>query len=91
MGDDRVIDTSTNSFAKDVPSASSNSFAKDAPAASTNSFSSHTIEKGGLAWEGDDLTDAPAPGDQMSYLAPGIGEYGGVAHFKSRTLPTITH
>ena len=59
---------------------------------SVNTFIKKEPKKGSNAWEGENLTaDAPGSGDLYSGVAPGLGEAGGIAHFKNRTTPTAKH
>ena len=84
---------------------STNTFSDNTPPKSTNQFAAKTIETGSdtpvdkeiargtqHGWEGDNVTDAEMI--ESLYTAPhaGVGEAGGIAHFKNRpTPPEITH
>ncbi len=85
------INMSSNSLAKETLATGSGTPISSAPAVSTNQPVKFVIQSGGNAFEGDDMTDAAAPGDMMSGMAPGIGESGGIAHFVGKTLPVISH
>ena len=82
---------SSNSFAKDDPTTSANVAASTDPTVSTNVPARDPVTPGGYAWEGDNLTGGAGIGDMISGIAPGVEEAGGIAHFKNRTQPTITH
>lgn len=85
------MNPSSNSFEQKVIAQSINTFASDDPEQSTNTFAKDSLPQGQNAWEGDNLTSGPPIGDEMSGYAPGIGEAGGIAHFKARVNPSISH
>lgn len=82
------INESSNSVSK-LTLSTGGTPTSSSPSVSTNPVTRETLTTGQNAWEGDDLTDNAPPGDFFG--VPGLNELGGVAHFKARTLPVITH
>lgn len=84
------VNLSNNSVVKEnlaiggTPTASS-------PAVSPNQPVKEVLSRGTYAWDGDDMTDNYFGPDMMSGQAPGFVEGTGIAHFKGKVLPTITH
>ena len=78
---------SSNSFSKRTIDTSSNSFSDISFQASSNTFSAKSFTSSNKAWEGTN-TSASAYGVGPYVITQ---EYGGIAHFKGVTKPTIDH
>lgn len=81
---------SGNSFAKVSVTKGSGSFTGDITP-SSNVFAADSFQGNTKAWEGDNLTSDALFDDVLSGTPFGIGEFGGLAHFKNVTQPTISH
>lgn len=59
---------------------------------SNNSFTKKEFTRGKNSWAGDNITASAAGFDEiLSGVAPGVGEPGGIDHFKNIDQPEVNH
>mgnify|MGYP001594864649 CR=1 FL=1 len=58
---------------------------------STNAFTKKEITKSLNSWAGDNITASNPFDELLSGTAPGVGEAGGIEHFKNVTQTAPTH